>query len=171
MYCCLPQFKNRSTTPVNTYWQQLWAEHIVTSWWNQNFIKRIVISVYFCSLCWVPPYLNHFLNFEHEYLTFISYDMRVKNILTQHELYYIHITHGNRTRGATWPFPIYENLCTYLFICPSGVFAIVKNLRISFKNSFSLPLSNVKSPLDAATNSLNYCWQMRKNLFWWDWWL
>ena len=30
-----------------------------------------MISVYFCSLCWVPPYLNHFLNFGLGYLIHI----------------------------------------------------------------------------------------------------
>ena len=42
----------------------------ITSWWNQNSIKWSVISVDFCSLCWVPPYQTSFLNFELGYLMY-----------------------------------------------------------------------------------------------------
>ena len=45
-----------------------------------------MISVYFCSLCWVPPYQTCFLNFGLEYLTYFLNQTPKLRIVTTHQL-------------------------------------------------------------------------------------
>ena len=45
-----------------------------------------MFSVYFCSLCWVPPYQTCFLNFGLEYLTYFLNQTPKLRIVTTHQL-------------------------------------------------------------------------------------